>query len=437
MLVASVPSPYLVAPTMASEQFSLCWDNFHKNMSSGMNSLLENEDLVDVTLAVEGKCLKAHKMVLSVCSPYFKELFKSNPCQHPIVFMKDVSYVAISDLLQFMYQGEVQVSQENLTTFIKTAEALQIKGLTGDGNGSADNDTVEPSAEKPVHQTEEYKPMPRPKKQPAPITPAPAIKRPRLSVSSTDSQPLPTMVTKSEPVTSVPSSGSESVQFKMEPYEQTPSLIDDAGDENFGDDALDDANVDDTEDYSMMEGGVGEEEPQAGTSTDGAGEGQDDSVVKSRGCIPVLLTSIIFFPWLGTIVPGKGVEKLPNNGIVVGGFTYHQNTTKEDSNMRYLVCSEYKRLVCKARAVLPVGGSIEDLILRKEHNHPPLLDASVRDNFIREIKHSIVEQPNKPLRLIYEDVCAVFPQGAEVCPYSKIAPSMRRWRYTVIWKSNN
>lgn len=122
--------------TMASEQFSLCWDNFHKNMSSGMNSLLENEDLVDVTLAIEGKYLKAHKMVLSVCSPYFRDLFKGNPCQHPIVFMKDVSYTAMSDLLQFMYQGEVQVSQENLTRFIKTAEALQVKGLTGDGNVS-------------------------------------------------------------------------------------------------------------------------------------------------------------------------------------------------------------------------------------------------------------------------------------------------------------
>lgn len=124
---------------MAPEQFSLCWDNFHKNMSSGLNALLENEDLVDVTLAVDGKFVKAHQMVLSVCSPYFKELFKANPCQHPIVFLKDVSYVTISDLLQFMYQGELQVSQDNLTTFIKTAEALQIKGLTGDGNVSTYN----------------------------------------------------------------------------------------------------------------------------------------------------------------------------------------------------------------------------------------------------------------------------------------------------------
>lgn len=50
--------------------------------------------------------------------------------------MKDVSYTAMNDLLTFMYQGEVQVNQEQLTMFIKTAEALQIKGLTNDGNVS-------------------------------------------------------------------------------------------------------------------------------------------------------------------------------------------------------------------------------------------------------------------------------------------------------------
>ncbi|XP_066256700.1 uncharacterized protein [Euwallacea similis] len=255
---------------MASEQFSLCWDNFHKNMSSGMNSLLESGDLVDVTLAVEGKFLKAHKMVLSVCSPYFKELFKTNPCQHPIVFMKDVSYVAISDLLQFMYQGEVQVSQDNLTTFIKTAEALQIKGLTGDGNGSTDADS-EPVQEKPTrHIDESYKPSPRPKKQlPAPVvTTTPAVKRPRLSASSNDSQSAPIAIAKTEP--SSTGVDSSSVQFKVEPYDLNQSVtIPDDGDDNF-DENLDDNTVDDTEDYSMMEG----EEPQAGTSTDGTGEGQ-------------------------------------------------------------------------------------------------------------------------------------------------------------------
>ncbi|XP_068911845.1 protein tramtrack, alpha isoform-like isoform X3 [Tenebrio molitor] len=259
---------------MASEQFSLCWDNFHKNMSSGMNSLLENEDLVDVTLAVEGKYLKAHKMVLSVCSPYFRELFKMNPCKHPIVFMKDVSYIAMSDLLQFMYQGEVQVSQENLTTFIKTAEALQIKGLTGDGNGSTECDN-EPHDEPPKpSDVETPKVTTRPKKihhSPA----APPAKRPRTSVTE---QNVTTAVTKTEPAASSTPTNEQLIQFKMEPYDQSQSTVtipDDNPDETFTDDPLDESNADDgNEDYSMMEGG--DEEPQAGTSADGtAGEGQD------------------------------------------------------------------------------------------------------------------------------------------------------------------
>lgn len=70
---------------MASdEQFSLCWNNFHANMSAGFHGLLSRGDLVDVTLAAEGRLLQAHKLVLSVCSPYFQEMFKMNPTQHPI-----------------------------------------------------------------------------------------------------------------------------------------------------------------------------------------------------------------------------------------------------------------------------------------------------------------------------------------------------------------
>ncbi|XP_056643841.1 protein tramtrack, beta isoform-like isoform X9 [Diorhabda sublineata] len=381
---------------MASEQFSLCWDNFHKNMSSGMNSLLENEDLVDVTLAVQGKCLKAHKMVLSVCSPYFKELFKSNPCQHPIVFMKDVSYEALSDLLQFMYQGEVQVSQENLSTFIKTAEALQIKGLTGDGNGSTDNDVTEVPVEKHTPHVEEYKPIPvsRPKKQQlssAPPTSSPSVKRQRLS--SNDAQSIPQTITKVEPVApshqsiNVSTPEPAAVHFKMEPYDQSQNLLDETGDENFGDDTLDENVGDDTEDYSMMETGTGgpEEEPQAGTSTDGAGEGQEI-------CEEIDSTSPKRF--------------FVSNPIVIDGFTYHQNTTK-NGKTRYLVCSEYKRLVCKARAVMPADGTCEGFVLRKEHCHEPLLGASQKVEFIKQIRQAILSYPDKSPRNIYEDLAEV------------------------------
>lgn len=44
--------------------------------------------------------------------------------------MKDVSASVLKDLIQFMYCGEVNVKQDQLPSFISTAEALQIKGLT-------------------------------------------------------------------------------------------------------------------------------------------------------------------------------------------------------------------------------------------------------------------------------------------------------------------
>lgn len=115
-----------------TEQFSLRWNNFHSNLTTGFHDLLEAEDLVDVTLAAEGQMLYAHKIVLSVCSPYFKQMFKVNPCKHPIVILKDVGHGDLKDILEFMYLGEVNVLRENLPTFLKTAELLQVKGLTGD-----------------------------------------------------------------------------------------------------------------------------------------------------------------------------------------------------------------------------------------------------------------------------------------------------------------
>jgi len=84
---------------------------------------------VDVTIACDGLNLKAHKMVLSACSPYFQSMFYNTPDKHPVVFLKDVRYDEMKALLEFMYRGEVSVDQENLSSLLKVAEGLKIKGL--------------------------------------------------------------------------------------------------------------------------------------------------------------------------------------------------------------------------------------------------------------------------------------------------------------------
>lgn len=66
------------------QQFSLSWREFQGNLSLGCARLLGSGEFADVTLAAEGQLLQAHRLVLSICSPYFQKMFLANPCQHPI-----------------------------------------------------------------------------------------------------------------------------------------------------------------------------------------------------------------------------------------------------------------------------------------------------------------------------------------------------------------
>ncbi|CAL7936135.1 unnamed protein product [Xylocopa violacea] len=114
---------------MSGEQFSLVWNSFPRNLSSGLYTLLTDEQLVDVTLAAEGQILRAHNLLL-FRDTKFSVTIQGNSCKHPIVILKDVNYRDLSAMLHFMYQGEVNIKQEDIASFLKVAETLQIKGLT-------------------------------------------------------------------------------------------------------------------------------------------------------------------------------------------------------------------------------------------------------------------------------------------------------------------
>lgn len=47
-----------------------------------------------------------------------------------------MKYAEIESLLKFMYQGEININQEDLSTFLKVAQTLQIRGLTTEDTSS-------------------------------------------------------------------------------------------------------------------------------------------------------------------------------------------------------------------------------------------------------------------------------------------------------------
>lgn len=115
---------------MGSEHFCLRWNNHQSNLLGVFSQLLQDESLVDVTLAcAEGHSIRAHKVVLSACSSYFQTLFVDHPNRHPIVILKDVCFAELRTLVEFMYKGEVSVESCQLSALLKTAESLKVKGL--------------------------------------------------------------------------------------------------------------------------------------------------------------------------------------------------------------------------------------------------------------------------------------------------------------------
>ncbi|XP_012541875.1 broad-complex core protein isoforms 1/2/3/4/5 isoform X4 [Monomorium pharaonis] len=122
--------------TGGEQQYSLRWNDFQSSILSSVRQLRDVEDFVDVTLACDSCSFTAHKIVLSACSPYFRNLLKANPCPHPIVILKDVASSDMESLLRFMYHGEVHVGQEQLPAFLKTAQMLQVRGLADVNSGA-------------------------------------------------------------------------------------------------------------------------------------------------------------------------------------------------------------------------------------------------------------------------------------------------------------
>lgn len=116
-----------------SEQFCLKWKNHQSTLISQFDSLLEKEIFVDCTLAAEGKYLRAHKIILSACSPYFESLLRLQYDKHPVFILKDVKYQELKAIMNYMYRGQVNIRFDQVEAFLKAAEMLQIRGLSNSG----------------------------------------------------------------------------------------------------------------------------------------------------------------------------------------------------------------------------------------------------------------------------------------------------------------
>ena len=119
------------------EKFSLKWNDFQTNVSSTFSSLRQEEHLFDVTLVSDDEQhIAAHKLVLSTSSEFFKNIIKKAKHSNPLIYLSGFKSKDLILVMDYIYQGEVQILQTDLDHFLIVAQQLKIEGLIGGNNDS-------------------------------------------------------------------------------------------------------------------------------------------------------------------------------------------------------------------------------------------------------------------------------------------------------------
>ena len=129
------------------DKFSLKWSEFRK--------IREDGRLFDVTLATDdGQYIQAHKLILSAGSQFFNDIVMNSNTSNMqlMIYLKGIKIDDLRNILDFIYNGEVCLPQDQQTMFLTTAKELQIKGIDPDlsviaedqENEKSDNEDIKP-----------------------------------------------------------------------------------------------------------------------------------------------------------------------------------------------------------------------------------------------------------------------------------------------------
>ena len=151
--------------------YTLNHPTFSEHLQSMFKDLYQEGRYSDVTLVSDDQTqFKAHKVVLSACSPVFKKIIDSNPGQHPLIYLRGIQSYEMESILQFMYLGEGKVYQERIEEFIKVSKDLEVKEISkgvempGEDEDIIDDDIEENDIEEILqeeNQSKVQKPKPR------------------------------------------------------------------------------------------------------------------------------------------------------------------------------------------------------------------------------------------------------------------------------------
>ena len=107
------------------DKFLFKWNNFQSSVARSFGVLRAEEDLFDVTLVSEDQvAVSAHKLILSASSSFFKSILKKNVHSHPLIYLSEIHSSNLQRVLDYMYEGEVQLMEDQVESFLMVSNKL-------------------------------------------------------------------------------------------------------------------------------------------------------------------------------------------------------------------------------------------------------------------------------------------------------------------------
>ena len=114
-------------PISEAEQSSFCVE-----LMKRLNMQRQQSYFCNITLvAKEGNEFKAHRNVLSAASPFFSKLLQSEmkEKEEGVIRFEEISKSILSDVLEFIYTGSVEINEKNARDLIIAADYLLLESL--------------------------------------------------------------------------------------------------------------------------------------------------------------------------------------------------------------------------------------------------------------------------------------------------------------------
>ena len=125
---------------MYQDKCNLTWHKYSDHLRETMQGMLISDSFTDVTLVSDDKqSIKAHRNILSACSPVFENiLLMEIQNHHPVIYLRGIQFSEIESILQFIYLGEAKFLEHRVNEFLSVAKNLEIKEFSNETASDSD-----------------------------------------------------------------------------------------------------------------------------------------------------------------------------------------------------------------------------------------------------------------------------------------------------------